>query len=37
MISIIVGGASGAFLGTVLLVGTMIIVIIIAILKHRQS
>jgi hypothetical protein len=37
MISIIVGGASGAFLGTVLLVGTMIIVTIFAIPKHRQT
>lgn len=36
-ISIIVGGVSGALLGTVLLVGTMIIVTIVATFKHRQT
>ena len=38
-ISIIVGGASGALLGTVLLVGTVtvIIVMIVTIFKHRQT
>ena len=38
-VSIIVGGASGTFLGTVLLVGTMtiIIVMIVAIFKYKQT
>ena len=38
-ISIIVGGASGALLGTVLLVGTItvVIVMIVTIFKHRQT
>ena len=36
-VSIIVGGVSGALLGTVLLVGTIITVTIIATFKHRQT
>ena len=36
-VAIIVGGASGAMLGAILLIGVVVIVMTVAIIKHRQT